>query len=128
MTRAEIQRRMGKYDLALQTYREILKKIAGKINGYERLRSAKVYYEIAKTQTEQKEFGSVFDTYGKVIDPKSDATPDERADSQIWMGMILDSQKMRQAALEHYNAVAQLNCSTVYKEKAAGYIRRSYQP
>jgi len=128
MTRAQIQRRMGKYDLALQTYHEILKKITLKINGYDRLRSAKVYYEIAKTQTEQKQFGAVFDTYGKIIDPKSDATPDERADSQIWMGMILDSQKMRPAALEHYNAVAKLNCSPIYKEKANAYIKRAYQP
>ncbi len=128
MTRAQIQRRMGKFDIALQTYREILKKILSKTNGYERLRGAKVQYEIAKTQTEQKDFGAVFDTYGKIVDPKSDATPDERADSQIWMGMILDSQKMRQAALEHYNAVAKLNCSPVYKEKAAGYIKRAYKP
>src|SRR5439155_8886923 len=112
---------LGKFDQANETYQDILKKIAAKSNGYERLRAAKVYYDQAKGQTEQNDFGAVFASYAKVVDPKSDATPDERADSHIWMGMILDSQKNRSAALEHYNAVDKLNCKPEYKERANQY-------
>jgi len=126
MTRAQILRKLGKFDQANDTYQNILKKIAAKSNGYERLRAAKVYYDQAKGQTEQKDFGAVFASYAKVVDPKSDATPDERADSLIWMGKILDSQKKRSAALEHYNAVGKLNCKSEYKDQANQYKKKPY--
>ena len=119
---------MGKQDRANQTYGEIAAKIASKTNGYDRLRFAAVYYDLAKSQTEQKDFGAVYDSYAKVVAPASDATADERADSHIWMGMILDSQNKRKEALEHYDAVAKLDCRPVYKDKAADYKRKAYKP
>jgi tetratricopeptide (TPR) repeat protein len=126
MSRAQILRKLGKFDQANETYQNILKKIAAKSNGYERLRAAKVYYDQAKCQTEQKDFGAVFASYTKVVDPKSDATPDERADSLIWMGKILDSQNKRSAALEHYNAVEKLNCKSEYKDQANQYKKKPF--
>ena len=39
MTRAQILRKLGKFDQANDTYQNILKKIAAKSNGYERLRA-----------------------------------------------------------------------------------------
>ncbi|HLQ78748.1 MAG TPA: tetratricopeptide repeat protein [Terriglobia bacterium] len=128
MSRAQVFRKLGKYDRAYLTYQEILKKVAARTDGYERLRSAKVYYDIAKSQTEEKDFGAVFASYTKVVEPTSDATPNERADAQIWMGMILDSQNDRKNALAHYNEVAKLDCNPEYKDRAARYIRRAYGP
>jgi tetratricopeptide (TPR) repeat protein len=127
MSRAQILRKLGKRNLADETYRNILKKIASKTDGYERLRSAKVYYDLAKSQAEQSDYAAVLVSYGKVVDPKSDATPDERADAHIWMGMIFDGQKNRPAALEHYNAVAALDCSPEYKDKANQYKKHPFQ-
>ena len=127
MSRAQVLRKMGKFDRANETYLTILRKVNAKSDGYDRLRAAKVYYDMAKSQTEQSKFDAVFMSYAKVVDPKSDATPNERADSHIWMGMILDSQQKRSAALEHYNAVALLKCDPEYKEKANEYKRRPFQ-
>jgi len=128
LSRAQILRKMGKGELANQTYDSILKKIASRSDGYERLRTSKVYYDQAKAHIEQGDFNAVYATYAKIVEPKSDATPDERADAHIWMGMILDSQKKRKEALEHYNAVAALNCDPEFKDKANQYKRRAYQP
>ena len=127
MSRAQIYRKLGQFDQANETYRNILKKIAARTNGYERLRSSKVYYDQAKGQTEQKDFGAVYASYAKVVDPRSDATPDERADSLIWMGKILDSQMKRNEALEHYNAVDKLDCKAEYKTQANSYKKKRFQ-
>ena len=128
MSRAQVLRKMGKFDRANETYMAILRKVSSKTDGYERLRAAKVYYDLAKSQTEQSDFGSVFASYSRIVDPKSDATPNERADSHIWMGMILDSQKKRTEALAHYNAVLSLKCDPEYKDKANDYKKRAFQP
>jgi tetratricopeptide (TPR) repeat protein len=127
MSRAQILRKMGKFDRANETYMTILRKVYSKTDGYERLRTSKVYYDLAKSQTEQSDFDAVFATFSKVVDPKSDATGNERADAHIWMGMILDSQSKRAAALEHYNAVLPLKCDEVYKDRANEYKRRPFQ-
>lgn len=129
MSRADIFRKLGKQDRANQTYLEIIAKIAAKTNGYDRLRTSAVYYEMAKSQTEQKDFGAVFASYAKVVAPASDATPDERADSHVWMGMILDSQKDHKNAIVHYDAVLGImNCNPDYKTKAAGFKKNPYKP
>jgi len=128
MSRAQILRKMGKFDRANETYASILRKVNSKTDGYERLRTSKVYYDLAKSQTEQSDFNGVFTTFSKVVDPKSDATANERADAHVWMGMILDSQKNHAAALEHYNAVMALNCNQEYKDKASDYKKRPFQP
>jgi tetratricopeptide (TPR) repeat protein len=127
MSRAQILRKMGKFDRANETYMTILRKVNSKTDGYERLRTSKVYYDLAKSQTEQSDFDAVFATFSKVVDPKSDATGNERADAHIWMGMILDSQSKRAAALEHYNAVLPLKCDEVYKDRATEYKRHPFQ-
>jgi tetratricopeptide (TPR) repeat protein len=128
MSRAQILRKMGKFDRANETYLSILRKVNSKTDGYERLRVAKVYYDLGKSQTEQGNFDAVFASFSRIVDPASDATPNERADAHVWMGMILDSQKKRAEALEHYNAVMALNCNQEYKDKASDYKRRPFQP
>jgi tetratricopeptide (TPR) repeat protein len=128
MSRAQVLRKMGKFDRANETYTTILRKVNAKTDGYERLRTSKVYYDMAKSQTEQSNFDAVFATFSKIVDPKSDASPNERADAHVWMGMILDSQKKRAEALEHYNAVMPLNCNQEYKDKANDYKKRAFQP
>jgi len=127
LSRGQILRKMGKFDRANETYLAILRKVNAKTDGYERLRAAKVYYDMAKCQAEQNDFDAVFKTYSVIVDPKSDATPNERADSQIWLGMILDLQKNRAAALEHYNAVAAIDCDPEYKTRANEYKKRPFQ-
>ena len=127
LSRAQILRKMGKFDRANETYLTILRKVNSKSDGYERLRAAKVYYDLAKSHTDQGDFSGAFVNYSRVVDPKSDATPNERADSHIWMGMILDSQNNRARALEHYNAVLTLNCDPEYKDKANEYRKRPFQ-
>jgi tetratricopeptide (TPR) repeat protein len=127
MSRAQVLRKLGKFDRANETYGSILRKVNSKTDGYERLRTSKVYYDLAKSQTEQTDFNGVFATFTKVVDPKSDATPNERADAHVWMGMILDSQKNRTAALEHYNAVMTLNCNPEYKDKASEFKKHPFQ-
>ena len=93
----------------------------------DRLRAAKVYYDMAKCQTEQNNYDAVFKTYSIIVDPKSDATPNERADSHIWLGRILDSQNRRKEALKHYDAVLALDCDPEYKEQANDYKKRPFQ-
>jgi tetratricopeptide (TPR) repeat protein len=127
MSRAQILRKMGKFDRANETYASILRKVNSKTDGYERLRTSKVYYDMAKSQTEQLDFLGVFATFSKVVDPKSDATPNERADAHVWMGMILDSQNNRTAALDHYNAVLTLNCNQEYKDRANEFKKHPFQ-
>ena len=127
MSRAQILRKMGKFDRANETYASILRKVNSKTDGYERLRTSKVYYDLAKSQTEQSDFNGVFTTFSKVVDPKSDATANERADAHVWMGMILDSQKNHAAALEHYNAVDKLDCKAEYKTQANSYKKKPFQ-
>ena len=128
MSRAQILRKMGKFDRANEVYMTILRKVNSKTDGYERLRTSKVYYDLAKSHTEQEDFNAVFMTYAKIVDSKSDAIPNERADAHIWMGMILDSQNNRTAALVHYNAVMALKCDDVFKDRANEYKRRPFQP
>ena len=127
LSRGQILRKMGKFDRANETYMEILRKVTAKTDGYERLRAAKVYYDMAKCQTEQNNFEAVFKSYSVIVDPKSDATPNERADSHIWLGMILDSQKKRSDALKHYDAVLKLDCDPEYKDKANEYKKRPFK-
>ena len=128
MSRAQILRKMGKFDRANETYASILRKVNSKTDGYERLRTSKVYYDLAKSRTEQSDFAGVFAAFSKVVDPASDATPNERADAHVWMGMILDSRNDHTSATEHYNAVMALNCKQEYKDRASEYKKRPFQP
>jgi tetratricopeptide (TPR) repeat protein len=128
MSRAQILRKMGKFDRATETYASILRKVNSKIDGYERLRTSKVYYDLAKSQIEQADFDAVFATFSKVVDSKSDATANERADAHVWMGMILDSRNNHTAAVEHYDAVMALNCNPEYKDRAVEYKKHPFQP
>ena len=128
MSRAQVLRKIGNYDRATETYMTILRKVNAKTDGYERLRTSKVYYDLGKSQTEQADFNAVLMTYAKIVDSKSDAIPNERADAHIWMGMILDSQNNRPAALGHYDAVMALKCDDIFKDRANEYKRRPFQP
>jgi tetratricopeptide (TPR) repeat protein len=128
MSRAQVLRKIGNYDRATETYMTILRKVNAKTDGYERLRTSKVYYDLGKSQTEQADFNSVLMTYAKIVDSKSDAIPNERADAHIWMGMILDSQNNRPAALGHYDAVMKLKCDEIFKDRANEYKHRPFQP
>jgi tetratricopeptide (TPR) repeat protein len=128
MSRAQVLRKIGKYDSANDTYMAILRKVNAKADGYERLRTSKVYYDLGKSQTEQADFNAVLMTYAKIVDSKSDAIPNERADAHIWMGMILDSQNNRPAALGHYDAVMKLKCDEIFKDRANEYKHRPFQP
>jgi tetratricopeptide (TPR) repeat protein len=125
MSKASIYGKMKKWDEAIETYRGILAKVTSKKDGYDRLRDERVRFEIGRSNIEIHKFEEALVDFGEVISG-NEATPDEKANAHLWMGKILDSKKDRTHALEHYNALAGLNCDPELKEEADRYKRRPF--
>ena len=125
MSKASIYGRMTKWDQAVETYQRILAKVASKKDGYERLRGERVQFEIARSNIERLKFEEALEDFRKVV-AGPQATADEKANAHLWMGKIFDSKKDRTQALQHYNALASLNCDPELKQEAERYKRRPF--
>ena len=127
MSRASIFGKMKQWDQAALTYERIVQQIDSRTNGYERLRAAKVYSEMGRSQVELHREDTAVGSFSKVVDDK-DATPNEKGDAHLWMGKVFDMTKDRTSALQHYDAVLGLNCDSSLKKEAEAFKRRPFGP
>lgn len=125
LSKGAVYGKMKKWDDALRTYEDVLAKVTGKVDGYDRLREAKVLYLIATTNVERLQFETALTGFGRVLSSK-DSTADEKGNAHLWMGKIFDSKKDRAMALQQYNALLSLDCDPNLKTEAQRYKRRPF--
>ncbi len=125
MAKASIYGKMKRWDDAVRAYEQVLAKLQGKKDGYERLRSDKVYYSLGTGNVERGQLDSAIDAFTHIVQSK-DATPNEKGDAHLWLGRIYDSRKERPKALQQYDAILALNCHPDMKAEAQRYKRRPY--
>jgi tetratricopeptide (TPR) repeat protein len=125
MSEASLYTKMKRWDLAVQTYRQITEKIATHKDGYERMRIEKVYYELANSEFQAQKYEEAARTFSLVTSGAS-ATPSEKAHAHLWMGRMSDSRHDRPDALKHYNAVLGLEVDQEIKSDAQRLIRKPF--
>ncbi len=125
MTKAGLYGKEKKWDLAAQTYAQIIEKQRAKKDGYDRMRLEKLYYELANAQFQAQKFGDALATFD-IVTKSTNATPNEKANSHLWIGRMLDTSNKRNEALEHYRAVLNLNCEPGLKSDARALIRKPF--
>ena len=123
LAKASTYGKMKRWDDAVQTYEQVLAKVEGKKDGYERLRPDKVYYALGTSNVERLQLNPALDAFTHVV-KSTDALPDEKAGAYIWMGKIYDSRNERAQALQQYDAVLALNCDADLKEEAQRLKRK----
>src|SRR5262249_42523130 len=117
--------KMKRWDMTVQTYQQILRKVEARSSGYERLRPTKVYSEMARSQIELHKEDDAIATFSKVT-AAGEATPNEKAQAHLWMGKIFDVKKDRPTALRHYNEIPKLDCDPDFKREAEGLKRKPF--
>ena len=117
--------KMKRWDDAVRTYEQVLTKVEGKRDGYDRIRVEKVYYLLGTSNVDRSQFEKAVDNFGHVTSG-SQATPDEKAGAYLWVGKINDTKKDRKQALQQYDAILGLNCSPELKAEAQKYKRRPF--
>lgn len=117
--------KMKRWNDAERTYEEVLTKIHSRADGYDRVRIERVYYLIAMNDIQSEHFEKAMEDLNRVTSGH-DATPDEKADSHMWLGKIFDSKKDRTRAIAQYEAILELNCSPGFKADAEKYRRRPW--
>jgi len=125
LAEASLYRKMHRWDDAERAYQQILAKIQAKKDGHERLRQARVFYALGTSEMDAEQFEKAMDAFTHLIS-LNDATQDEKGRSYLWLGKLFDSKKDRSKALEQYDALLTLNCSTYLKIEAQRYKRRPY--
>jgi tetratricopeptide (TPR) repeat protein len=125
LAEASVYGRMQKWDEADRIYQEILEKSVAKKDGYDRLRQARVFYALGANDIAGQQFEKAIDAFGRVVS-STDATQEEKARAYLWLGKLFDTKKDRTKAVEQYDALLTLNCSTDLKTEALRYKRRPY--
>jgi tetratricopeptide (TPR) repeat protein len=125
LAEASVYGRMQKWDEADRIYDEVLDKVMAKRDGYDRLRRAKVFYARGSNEVAGQQFEKAIDAFSQVVGA-GDATEDEKARAYLWLGKLFDSKKDRNKAVEQYDALLAINCSTDLKAEALKYKRRPY--
>jgi tetratricopeptide (TPR) repeat protein len=125
MSKATFYGRAKKWDLATQTYRRIADKVSNHKDGYERMRMERVLYELANTQFQAQRFDEADKTFALVVAGEH-ATPNEKANSHLWMGRMSDTRNDRNRALQHYNAILKLQADPAIKSDAQRGIKRPF--
>jgi tetratricopeptide (TPR) repeat protein len=126
LAKASTYGKMKRWDDAVATYKQIIAKVEGKKDGYERLAVHKVYYSLATSNVERLQFEEAINAFNYVAKSK-EAPPDDRANAYLWMGKIYDSDNKREKALEQYDAILALNCDSGIKSQAQQYKRRPFK-
>jgi len=125
LAEGSLYRKMHRWDDAERVYQQILAKILAKTDGYDRLRQARVLYALGTSEIDGEQFEKAIDTLSRVVSV-NDATQEERGRAYLWLGKLFDSKKDRGKALEQYDALLTLNCSTDLKTEAQRYKKRPY--
>jgi tetratricopeptide (TPR) repeat protein len=125
LSRASLFAKMKRWDDSVHVYEQILEKIDTKKDGYERLRSDKIYYELGNSNIQRSRSDEAISAFNHVVNSK-EAGANEKAGSYIWLGKIYDGRNERMKALEQYNAVLQLSCDAGYKEEARRLKQRPF--
>jgi tetratricopeptide (TPR) repeat protein len=125
MSRGSVYGKMNRWDLAQNTYRQMSEKVTAKKDGYDRMRLERVYYELANSEFQAKEFEAATKTFALVAaGPK--ATQNEKASAHLWMGRMSDTRNDRTTALQHYNAILELEADSSFKSDARRHIRKPF--
>jgi len=126
MAKASTNGKMKRWDDAVATYEQILAKVEGKQDGYERLAAHKVYYALGTANVERSRFDEAIDSFNHVTKSK-DAPANNKANAYLWIGKIYDSSGQRDKALRQYDAIVALNCDADIKSQAQQYKRRPFK-
>jgi len=125
MSKASLYGKMHRWDLASQTYKDLVDKIAAHKDGYERLRVEKVWYELANSQLQAEKYEDASRSFG-LVTTGATATAAEKANAHLWMGRMSDTRNDRPDALKHYNAVLSLDVPPETKSEAQRLIRKPF--
>jgi tetratricopeptide (TPR) repeat protein len=126
LAKASIYGKMKRWDEAVGTYRQILGKVEGKKDGYERLAPHKVYYLLATSNMERHEFNAAIDAFSHVAkSPLAD--PNQKANALLWMGKMYDTAGKRAEAIQQYDAILALNCDDDLKSQAQQFKRKPFK-
>ena len=126
MTKASTYGKMKRWDDAVRTFEQILSKVEGKRDGYDRLRVDKVYYSLGASNVERLQLNPALDAFTHVVESPG-ASPNEKASAHLWMGKIYDSRNQRELALQQYDAILGLNCDPDLKSQAQQFKRKPYK-
>jgi tetratricopeptide (TPR) repeat protein len=126
LSKASTYGKMERLDEAVQTYEQILAKVEGKKDGYERLAPDKVYYALGTINVQHLQLGPALEAFKHVVKSK-EARVDVKAAAYLWMGKIYDSRNERGQALQQYDAILALNCDAQLKEQAQQYKRKPFK-
>jgi tetratricopeptide (TPR) repeat protein len=108
MTKAGLFAKEKKWDEAAKTYASMIEKARAKKDGYERMRLEKLQYELANAYFQGQKFGEATTAFELVMNG-AHSTPNEKANSHLWVGRMNDTANHRDVALKHYDAVLSLN-------------------
>jgi tetratricopeptide (TPR) repeat protein len=125
MTKASLFGKEKKWDMAAQTYAQMIDKVRVRKDGYDRMRIEKLYSELANSQLQAQKFTEAGATYDLVVKGAT-ATPNEKANAHLWMGRMLDTSKKREEALAHYKAVLALDCESGLKANARSLMKTPF--
>src|SRR5215510_5307260 len=126
MAKASTYGKMKRWDDAVQTYEQILAKVEGKKDGYERLAPHKVYYLLGTSNVERLQLGSAIDAFGHVAKSK-DVPANDKANAYLSIGKIYDSGGQRTLALQQYDAILALDCDSNIKAQAEEFKHKPYK-
>jgi len=126
MAEGSTYRKMKRWDDAVRTYEQILAKVEGRKDGYERLAAHKVYYLLGTSNVDRLQLDAAIDAFGHVVKSK-DAPANDKANAHLWMGKIYDSGGQRTQALQEYDAILALDCDSNIKAQAEQFKRKPYK-
>jgi len=126
MAKGSTYGKMKRWDDAVRTYEQILVKVAGKKDGYERLAAHKVYYLLGTSNVDRLQLDAAIDAFGHVAKSKN-APVNDKANAHLWMGKIYDTGGQRTEALQQYDAILTLDCDPNIKAQAEQFKRKPYK-
>jgi hypothetical protein len=125
MTKASLFSKEKKWDMAAQTYTQMIEKVRAKKDGYDRMRIEKLFAELANSQFQAQKFSEAAATFD-LVTKGANATPNEKANAHLWIGRMLDTSQKRDEALPHYKAVLALDCDPSLKSDARSLLKRPF--
>jgi tetratricopeptide (TPR) repeat protein len=126
LAKASTYGKLKRWDDAVRTYQQVLAKVEGKKDGYERLAPHKVYYSLGAAHIERLKFSEALEAFGQVITSKN-APANDRANAHLWRGKIYDSGGQRPEALREYDAILALDCDSNTKSQARQFKRKPFK-
>jgi tetratricopeptide (TPR) repeat protein len=126
LAKASTYGKMKRWDDAVATYQQIIAKVEGKKDGYERLAVDKVYYALGTSNVERLHFDEAMAAFNHVAKSKA-AAANDKGNAYLWMGKMYDTSGERANALQQYDAILALNCDSGIKSQAQQLKRRPFK-